>query len=209
MNKLLRNKVDSMAKIICEGCGENVPGYEITHYGSMDGAYRQLCSSCFSTEVAEVSGVEGFDNTRLQPIKIADCTGESHQFHFVTRLLGDMVTLEAFEVQNGYRAGYQFQLIGDPAEDMFALLGRMVVRIRKALSVQFIRDAGDGHGSQIADITVKGRIEYGESDGYPAPCVVVDGKEYSWEAFGRMLSTYEGWQFKLALQMGDKAKLQP
>ena len=50
-----------------------------------------------------------------------------HLFHFVTRLLGNMVTLEAFEVKDGQSTGYQFQMIGDPEEDMFALLGRMVV----------------------------------------------------------------------------------
>jgi hypothetical protein len=28
---------------------------------------------------------------------------------------------------------------------------------------------------------------------------VIDGKELSWEEFGRMLMTYEGFQFKLAI----------
>lgn len=77
--------------------------------------------------------MEGFDNTRLQPIGIADCTEAMHLFHFVTRLLGNMVTLEAFEVQDGQSTGYQFQMIGHPEENMFALLGLMVERIRKAL----------------------------------------------------------------------------
>ena len=189
-----------MTKIHCEGCGEDTPSYEITSYGSMDGGYKQLCSRCFSAEVAKVSGVEGFDNIRLQPIKIADCTGESHQFHFVPRLLGNMVTLDAFEVQDGNPAGYQFQVIGDSEEDMFAMLGRMVGRIRKTLSVKHIKNVGDGHGLQIADMTVRGRIECDYSEGEPAPSVVVDGQEISWEEFGRMISAYEGWQFKLEIR---------
>lgn len=188
-----------MTKVHCEGCGEDAPSYEITHYGSMDGIYRQLCSCCFSAEVAKVSGIDNFDNTRLHPIGIVDCTGETHQFHFVSRLLGNMVTLDAFEVQDGDRAGYQFQIIGDPEEDMFAMLGRMVEKIRKALSVKHIKNAGDGHGLQIADMTVRGRIECDPSEDIRMPCVVVDGQEISWEDFGHMISSFEGWQFKLEI----------
>lgn len=73
----------------------------------------------------------------------------------------------------------------------------MIVRIRKALSVKHLSD--DGRGLQIADMTVRGRIECGYSDGYPAPSIVVDGREISWESFGRMLGTFEGWQFRLEI----------
>ena len=31
------------------------------------------------------------------------------------------------------------------------------------------------------------------------PLVVIDGREISWEQFGRMLMTFEGWQFKLQI----------
>ena len=189
-----------MSKVHCEGCGEDAPSYEITHYSTADGKSRQLCSCCFNAEIAKISGVEGFDNTRLQPIGIADCTGEMHQFHFVTRLLGNMVTLEAFEVQDGQSTGYQFQMIGDPEEDMFALLGRMVERIRKALAVKHINDAGDGHGLQIIDRTVRGRIECDYSEDGSALSVVIDGKEVSLQEFGHMLSSFEGWQFKLEIR---------
>jgi len=188
-----------MTQIHCEGCGKDTPGYDITHYGSMDGGYRDLCSLCFNAEVAKRSGLEKFDNTRLQPIGITDCDGELHQFHFVTRLLGHIVTLEAFELKEGQRSGYELQIIGDPEEDQFALLGRMVSRIRKTLSVKYITDKDDGHGLQIADMTVHGRIDCDLSEDIRTPCVVVDGQEISWEEFGRMLSSFEGWQFKLEI----------
>jgi hypothetical protein len=32
------------------------------------------------------------------------------------------------------------------------------------------------------------------------PLVVVDGREITWEEFGRMLMTFEGWQFKLEIR---------
>ena len=113
--------------------------------------------------------------------------------------MGNIVTLDAFEVQDGDRAGYQFQIIGDPEEDMFAMLGRMGEKIRKALSVKHIKNAGDGHGLQIADMTVRGRIKCALSEDIRMPCVVVDGQEISWEDFGRMISAFEGWQFRLEI----------
>ncbi len=75
----------------------------------------------------------------------------------------------------------------------------MVSRIRKTLSVKHITDKGDGHGLQIADMTVRGRIECDLSEDIHMPCVVVDGQEISWDEFGRMISSYEGWQFKLEI----------
>ena len=50
-----------MTKVHCDGCGEGVPSYDITHYGSIDGSYRDLCNRCFSAEVAKVFGVDNID----------------------------------------------------------------------------------------------------------------------------------------------------
>lgn len=188
-----------MTKIHCAGCGSDVPSYDVTHYGTAEHGYRVLCSRCFSAEVAKVSGIGDFDTVRFEPIGLADGAGELHQFHFVTRLLGNIVTLDAFELQDGNPTGYQFHLIGDPEEDPFDLLGRMVGKIRKTLSIKHITNDANGHGLQIAEQTVRGRIEYGNSEGIPTPIVVVDGQEISWAEFGRMVSAFEGWQFKLEI----------
>lgn len=139
--------------------------------------------------------MDNIDYARLEPIEITDCDGVSHQFHFATRLLGHIVTLDAFELKDGQQAGYKFQIIGYPEEDQFALLGRMIERIRKALSIKYIND--DGHGVQIADMMVCGRFEGDMSQDTYMPNVVVDGQEMSWTEFGRMISSFEGWQFKL------------
>ena len=184
--------------IKCEGCGETVPPYDIVHYGSIDQGYRKLCSRCFNAAVAETSGVEGFENFRLEPIEMLDCAGVSHQFHFRTHLLGNFVSLEAFELQEGNPTGYRFQQIGDPEEDMFGLLGRLIKKMRSALSIKHIKEI-HGHGLQIADDTVRGRIESNDSDFDRDPVIVVDGQEISWEDFGRMLMSFEGWQFKLEI----------
>lgn len=126
-----------------------------------------------------------------------DCSGQTHQFHFQTRLLGDIVSLDAFELRQGNPGGYQFQVVGDSEGDLFALLGGLIEKIRRALSIKHI--AEDRHGLQIVDQTVRGRIDWDETEADHAPLVVVDGQEIRWDDLGRMLMAFEGWQFRLEL----------
>ena len=181
----------------CEGCSEIFPGYDIVHYGSMDAGYRQLCTRCFNAVVAELHGLDDFENIQLEPIGLIDCSGEEHEFHFRTRLLGGIVSLEAFELRDGNPSGYELQLIGDPDEDLFVLLGRLIQKIRKALSIKHI--ANGEYGLQMVDDTVRGRIEWDDAEEGRVPLMIVDGREITWEEFGQMLMSREGWQFKLEI----------
>jgi hypothetical protein len=65
--------------------------------------------------------------------------------------------------------------------------------------VKYIKDNGDGYGVQITGMRVCGRFERDLSLDAYMPSVVVDGQEISWEEFGRMISSFEGWQFKLEI----------
>ncbi len=182
----------------CDGCGAVTPSHDIAHYGSIETGYRNLCSVCFNADVVKRCGLDEFENIRLEPITMTDDTGQSREFHFVTRLLGNILSLEAFELQDSGPAGYQFQIIGDPEDDLFALLGRMVEKIRRALSVKYLTE-DPRYGLQIADQLVQGHIESDPSFDERTPLLVIDGKEVTWEELGKMLMTFEGWQFKLEL----------
>jgi len=182
----------------CDGCGKGVPGHETTHFGSQDAGYRLLCGQCFNKEVASLHGMEEFEHVQFEPIGLSDCDGEMHEFHFQTRLLGHIVSLEAFELKDGNPGGYKFQMIGDPEDDLFALLGRLIERIRRALAVKHIID-DDRTGQQIADQTVRGRIVWDEALDGRVPLVVVDGREYTWDEFGEMLMAFEGSPFRLEI----------
>jgi hypothetical protein len=52
-----------------------------------------------------------------------DTVGVEHRFHFRLHLLGDRVSLEAFELKDGAPGGYQFQMLAEADADLFALLG--------------------------------------------------------------------------------------
>jgi hypothetical protein len=190
--------------IRCDGCGQNRPGYDIVHFGSAEMGYRSLCSRCFSTEVAKAAGMEGFEHPAFESIGLSDCDGETHEFHFRARLLVTGIALDAFELRAGNPTGYFFQIIGDAGEDQFVLFGRLVEKMRRALSVKHLKN-GD-NGFQISDQgIVRGRIEWDEkSQGYSLPLLVIDGREINWDQFGHMLMSYEGWQFKLTI--ADKSE---
>jgi hypothetical protein len=118
-------------------------------------------------------------------------------------LFGTGVALDGFELCDGHPAGYQFQIIGDPEEDLLVLVGRLIERIRRGLSVKHLRNGT--YGLQIADHrVVRGKIEWGDSEDGSVPQLNVDGREITWQEFGRMLMSFEGWQFKLEIR--DKSE---
>jgi len=187
----------------CHGCGRAVPGYDIIRYGSIEKGYRELCTRCFNTEVAESDGLIEFEHIDFSPIDLTDCAGNTHHFHFRTRLLGPGVAVDALEIRDGQPGGYQFQVIGDPEGDLLTLLARLIEKIRRALSVKHIREGE--HGVQIGDNqVVRGRIKWDAAEEGRVPMLVIDGREFSWDEFGRMVMTFEGWQFKMEIR--DKSE---
>ena len=46
---------------------------------------------------------------------------------------------------------------------------------------------------------MRGRIDWDDGEDGQVPLVVIDGREIAWDDFGRMLMTFEGWQFKLEI----------
>ena len=183
--------------VCCEACGTVVPAYDVVNYGSIEQGYRELCNRCFNAEVASALGLERFENVRLHPVVMTDCAGERHEFHFRLRLLGSMASLDAFELKAGAPGGYQFQMLAKPDDEPLSVLGHLMERMRRSLSVKHL--VRSEHGTQIADRTVCGRIEWDGSEDGRIPLLVIDGREVSWDDLGRMLMSFEGWQLRLAI----------
>jgi hypothetical protein len=79
-----------------------------------------------------------------------------------------------------------------------SLLGRLIERMRRSLSVKYLGRSELGEGdARIAELAVCGRIDWDEAEDGRVPLLVIDGKEVSWQKFGRMLMSFEGWQFRL------------
>jgi hypothetical protein len=185
--------------VCCEVCSTAVPAYDAVSYGSIEQGYRDLCGRCFNAEVAGALGLEHFENVRLHPVVMTDCAGEKHEFHFRLRLLGSIVALDAFELADGgVPRGYQFQILGEPDDEPLSLLGRLIERMRRSLSVKHLAHDSE-YGTQIADLGACGRIEWDTSENGRVPLLVIDGQEVTWDRLGRMLMSFEGWQFRLTI----------
>ena len=108
-----------------------------------------------------------------------------------------MKTLDAFELIAGVPGGYQFQILGKPDDEPLSLLGHLMERMRRNLSVKYLMPGE--LGTQIADLTACGHIEWDQSEDGRVPLLVIDGQNVSWNDLGRMLMTFEGWQFRLTI----------
>jgi len=171
---------------------------DLVNFGSAESGYKRVCSRCFNPKPAEESGQADFEDAKFPPIRIADSLRKFHKFHFRTNFFGPGVALNAFEFRKGRPAGYEFQVIGEPEDDLKGLYAELVAKIRRALSIQHVVQGE--MGSQIADHrVVRGRIGWDPAQNGRVPALVIDGREIYWEEFGRMLMTYEGWQFKLSI----------
>jgi hypothetical protein len=186
-----------MSLVMCHACDSRVPGYDVTRFGSIDGGYRDLCSRCYNEEVARLNELD-FSHIAFEPVEMSDAAGTRHRLHFLVRHLGDRVSLEAFELRNGTRAGHEFQILGAADADLFELLRRLVERMRRTFATQYLVESD--LGLLIADMEVRGRVDC-DLETIPAmPMLVIDGRDVSWEEFGRMVMTFEGWQFGLAFK---------
>lgn len=185
-------------QIRCDSCGQLTPAYNVVNFRSEGGESRELCGQCFNAEAARLDGLTHFQDAKFEPVSLVDCAGKSHTFHFRTRLFGPGIALDAFELRGGHPAGYQFQMIGEPECDLLVLLGRLVEKMRRALSVKHIR-RGD-LGLEIAGQQVRGVIEWDDEHEGRIPLVIIDGRAISWDELGHMLMTFEGWQFKLEIR---------
>jgi hypothetical protein len=183
----------------CHTCGRAIAGFESVQYGSIEGGYRDLCNRCFNQEVAAAGEID-FSHVQFESLEMPDAGGKTHRFHFEVRLLGDRVALEAFELMDGGPGGYQFQVLGRAEQDLFELMGQMVPRIRRLLAQQHLKTEAHMAGLHIADFLVRGRITWDDNEEGRLPMLVIDGREISWEQFGRMVMGFEGWQFKLEIR---------
>ncbi len=192
-----------MLKTKCEGCGRHAPSFEVVDCGSMDTGYKQLCRRCFNMKAVTAAGLDDFEHVDFEPVRLIDSGGKPHEFHFRSFMFGTGVALDAFELRDGNPASYQIQVIAEPEEDQLVLLGRLIEKLRRALAVKHIADSE--HGLQITEpLVVRGLIDWDADQGGSTPLLVIDGREISWDEFGRMISGFEGFQFKFEIR--DKSE---
>ncbi len=174
----------------CTACGKTVAPYDGV-FLTREKDQQYFCSNCYNDMLSQHLGV-AFENPSFEPVTIKDTDAISHTFHFRTRLLGDQVSIDALEILDDDKQGYEFAVLGDVEEDLFDLFKRLFERIKRALNRKHI-EPDDITGYRITqEYTVRGYIDSAidAPDFVTEPMLVIDGKEISWRQFGRMLSTF-------------------
>lgn len=176
---------------ICDSCKTEITG-QVFHLTDpvVGGTY---CTDCYNRVVSEYLGSD-FEDIEFEPLRIKDAYGKKHTFHFETVLVPTGMAIEADERLKVDKGGYKFSILGDFDCDQRSLQSMLVQRIRKALKQKHLEKNEMNKSYNLSDI-VRGRIDYDHDiDG---PSIVIDGKSFSLDELGRMLMTYEGFQFRL------------
>jgi hypothetical protein len=183
----------------CDECDRVRPAFGFVNLASEDGGPgRSLCSECYNRWYMEGAGLPELETVYFEPVVRCDSLGREHTFHFVVHLSTGL-GIKAFECVDGGPGGYQFSVLEPPETPVRDAHAKLVGKIEAGLAVRYLRSSdfpGAGaHQNRLyaKGTAVNGRID--ERDG--TPVVVIDGREYSWEEFGRFLSCFSGFNFRL------------
>ena len=169
----------------------------MTHFTSAGKNSEQICLSCFNHKAAERMGVDDFEHVDFHPMSFRDASGLDRSFYFQFRVIPFGVGLYATEYRPDDEAGHSFGIGGSFGDDPQALFETLVNKIKTNLNRQHI--VQDEYGWRIKNQTVRGQISSHLQNGRQEPVLVVDGKKIHWDDFGQMLSSFEGWQFRLEI----------
>ena len=128
------------------------------------------------------------------PIRQAftDCAGQTR--HFVISYFPASLGF-GVQAQEEGKDGQGFFFREFDATSPYLALGRVRGRIETALATRHIEQRVPGN-FQTTHQTVRGRISY--SDGEVA--FVIDGQLLTLQQFGKMVETFEGFEFRLDIQ---------
>lgn len=193
----------------CEECQELRPSIGSVRLGSITEGYRNLCSRCYNRFAAERMGIPEPETVDFEPITRHDALGKAHTFHFEVHI-STGVGLRAFEWVNGAPGGYQFGVFEPPETPVLDAHEALVSKIERGLSQRYLQstdypDPRQNHLEMVGS-ALNGRIHQNE-DGL---CAVVDGREYTWEELGRLVSGHMGYTFRLeCFDCADEPELSP
>jgi hypothetical protein len=180
----------------CELCCNQVPDYDLTLLSLRD-HHKFYCSRCFNLLIANMYGLQ-FEHPSFDPVILCDLDGIPHTFSFRTLLYPTHISVEALEMTDGKRRGYEFQVVGSIEDGIQELFCQLSEQINEALSIKHIEDHPDGLRIVGRGI-VRGRIALDKKTDGRLPMLVIDGRDVSWEQFGQMIMWFKGCNFKMEI----------
>jgi hypothetical protein len=189
----MTGEVFSLPTERCEECHELRPAIGFVTLGE---GYRNLCSRCYNRRYMQRMGLPELETVEFEPLTRLDARGAVHTFYFVVHLSTGL-EISAFEWLDGGPGGYRFAVLEHPASPVREAHQVLVAKIERGLMEPYLAGGDCPEGgpdrTQVVGEAVNGRLE--ERDGRPR--VIIDGREYGWEEFGRFLRHHTGFNFRL------------
>jgi hypothetical protein len=173
------------SSVLCVECG--APGGVF-----LDGE-GPLCDSCADARLSEITGYPRLPAPPPPEVIVGPDRRRHKIFYRIWRSPARIV-VEAVESGDG---GYLVKVGGSHFSDVPELVARARSSIRERIGrIELERSPHDGYW-MMSGWEVNGRFEWNEQS--ELFDVVIDGRRLSWSEFGRVVSCYEGWEFKLSI----------
>ncbi|WP_053360953.1 hypothetical protein [Bacillus sp. FJAT-27251] len=174
----------------CERCDSR----EANIHFDLEGTSLYICHDCYSEIMAEEMDVQLEEVA--QSFSVKDFQGVERTFHVERRIHPNGIYMEAAE---SIELGYKFAVDGELDCNQQDLLQKLMKKARKGTGLQQVEAKvypdGRAYNTMIHD-QITGFLEYDQTS-EDTPLVIIDGKPYTWEEVGKMLTTYEGFQIKI------------
>ncbi|MDD2247367.1 MAG: hypothetical protein PHC39_09915 [Proteiniphilum sp.] len=176
--------------------------------GTPSGEMLYLCWECNNNLAAEYLGIDliPFRNGIYEYTGIR---GKKHTFRINQIVHPVGIGYEADEITVDQSPGFKVAVMDNLDCDQAVLFDKLEAKIKKTIFKRYLKISKDSYFGKriiIKNDEVVGRFEYDERN-ESIPMVVIDGKAFSWDELGKMLTTYESFQFALKIyDMTDDIK---
>jgi len=164
-----------------------------------------LCDRCHDARISEQTGWPRLPEPP-PPETIAGPDGQRHHIAYRVWRSPGGIAVEASEGERSFE-GYHAQVVGEHESDVATLVEQVKAAIRERVARQDLKLSPSGY-MIMAGNELLGRFVW-RDDGMPYG-VVVDGREVSWEEFGRAMEPFEGWEFRISIDgLADDDETEP
>jgi hypothetical protein len=114
------------------------------------------------------------------------------------------MSAEAEEPDQPPGDGFRFEVSGEHDADPEAVLTQLRRIVQREVGRAYLEpnEFGEmvgGSAWTIAGDEVAGRVDWSGDDSVREPSLVIDGRRFDWDEFGRMVASFEGWAFRMLL----------
>lgn len=164
---------------------------------------ERLCDRCLNERISVQTGWPRLPDPPSPEEVVA---GDGRRISFRYRLTwapSGVLGAEAEQVGVDPGDGYRYQVLGEHDEDPAVVLARLRSKVRDEVGRAYLEPADTAPGWHFADFDVAGRVTWSGDAYVLEPSLVIDGRPFDWATFGRMVATFEGWEFSMRFSDGS------